>query len=580
MTTSGLVEPYSRRVHPWAGVDLERNVEMANRDGTVLRADIYRPAEPTGPRPVLLHRTPYGKDFVHDGHYLHPAWYVREGFIVVVQDIRGRFTSDGEFVPYLHDLLDGYDTVEWAARVDGANGKVGMYGASYPGMVQYLAAVEAPPSLGAISPTVAAADLHSHWTYEGGALRLFVPHWTAALLTEIGLRRDQPELTAAARAVRSVPGHAGSWLGSAPPIHLEPLEQAEFYRDWLTHVENDEFWRERSAFHRLDQVECPVLHIGAWFDTFLEGAIAAYGALAARDNAPEQWLIIGPWGHLPGGERVGDLITGSEARGTVNLDRVQVEFFRRHLSDADPAPEPNRDRVRYFEMFANRWRESPAWPPQGTEHTLYLRSGGSANTVGGDGRLATDAPTDSEPGDIYHYIPRIPVGTLGGHTCCDDGALPSGPKDQHFLERLPEILVYTSEPMEKDVSIAGPVRVELWTGTEAVSADYVTRLCVVHEGSSVNVSDGIRRMTSADLDSSRDADGVARVVVEMQSASALVRRGDMLRLHVTSGAFPAFDINPQTGAPPAETSVFDGVAAMHAVMHQPDRPSRLTVYLV
>jgi hypothetical protein len=185
---ASLRQPYSRRVHPWAGVDLERNVEMQTRDGVTLRSDIYRPLG-DGSWPVLLHRTPYGKDFVHDGHYLHPGWYVRHGFVVVVQDVRGRFGSDGVFVPYLNELEDGYDTVEWAAGLEGSNGRVGMYGASYPGMVQYLAAVETPPSLGAISPTVAAADLYSHWTYEGGALRLFVPHWTAALLMEIGAQR-------------------------------------------------------------------------------------------------------------------------------------------------------------------------------------------------------------------------------------------------------------------------------------------------------------------------------------------------------------------------------------------------------
>ena len=576
MSATGLTEPYTRGVHHWAGVDLERNVEMAARDGTVLRADVYRPARPEGPIPVLLHRTPYGKDFVHDGHYLHPAWYVRNGFMVVVQDIRGRYTSDGEFVPYLQDLEDGYDSVEWAAGLEGANGRVGMYGASYPGMVQYLAAVEAPPSLGAISPTVAAADLHSHWTYEGGALRLFVPHWTAALLMDVGRRRGNPELTAAGKAIRAVSGHAAAWLGSAAPVELEPLGEAEFYLEWLEHPEKDEFWLERSAFHRLAEVQCAVLHIGAWFDTFLEGAVAAYREIVQRDGGPEQWLILGPWGHLPGGEQIGELVTGVEARGTVNLDRVQVDFFHRHLDDPDGAAPPKEDRVRYFEMFANRWHDEDSWPPEGTTTKLYLSSGGSANTVGGDGALVAEAPAGDQPGDVYNFVPRIPVAALGGHTCCDAAALPSGPKDQQFLERLPDILVYSSEPFEEAATIAGPVRAELWTGTDAVSADYVTRLCVVQGGRSINISDGVRRMSAADLDAERDDEGVARVVVEMQSAAARVDKGGRLRLHVTSGAFPAFDINPQTGAEPAKTSVYDGVAAMHAILHSQDRPSSLT----
>lgn len=568
-----LRQPYSRRSHPWAGVDLERNAEMETRDGATLRSDIYRPMG-EGPWPVLLHRTPYGKDFVHDGHYLHPGWYARQGFMVVVQDVRGRFCSDGVFAPYLNEGPDGYDAVEWAAGLDGANGRVGMYGASYPGMVQYLAAAEAPPGLGAISPTVAAADLHSHWTYEGGALRLFVPHWTAALLMEIGMRRGDQELTAEARGIRAAASQAGAWLGSAAPADLEPLQHAGFYREWLAHPENDDFWRERSALHRMDSVGCAVLHIGAWFDTFLEGALAAHRALAARPDGPEQWLIVGPWGHLPGGECIGDLKTGPQARGTVALDRVQVDFFRRHLDGEAPAARQNR--TRYYVLFENRWRESSGWPPAGEETALYLRSGGSANTVGGDGRLDPSPPEAPEPADLYHFVPRIPVAAAGGHTCCDENAMPAGPRSQHFLERLPEILVYSTEPFAEEFTIAGAVAARLWTATEAASADYVTRLCLVHEGRSLNISDGIRRLTAQDLAEGRGGDGAVMVEIPMQSTAALVRPGDILRLHVTSGAFPAWDVNPQTGAPPAETSGWDGAAAMHGVCHEPGRESLLT----
>ena len=569
-------QPYTRRIHSWAGVDLERNVEMDTRDGVTLRSDVYRPLG-NGPWPVLLHRTPYGKDFVHDGHYMHPGWYVRNGFVVVVQDVRGRFGSDGEFVPYLHELADGYDTVEWAAALEGSNGRVGMYGASYPGMVQYLAAVEGPPSLGAISPTVAAADLHSHWTYEGGALRLFVPHWTAALLMEIGIRRGDPELTARGKAIRAIPSAAGAWLGSAAPADLEPLEHAGFYKEWIEHPTNDAFWKERSALHRMDSVDCAVLHIGAWFDTFLEGALAAYQELASRPDGPEQWLIIGPWGHLPGGERIGDLTTGPQARGTVNLDRVQVDFFHRHLDGE--ADEPKESRTRYYVLFENEWRTGPAWPPPGTDTTLYLRSNGSANTVGGDGRLDASPPEEPEPADLYHFVPRIPVAAAGGHTCCDENAMPAGPRSQHFLERLPEILVYSTAPFTEQITIAGSVTARLWTATEAASADYVARLCLVHNNRSLNISDGIKRITADEMAEGRDEDGVVEVEIHMQSTAALIRPGDQLRLHVTSGAFPAFDVNPQTGALPAETSVWDGVAAMHGVCHEPGRESSLTFTL-
>ena len=154
--------------------------------------------------------------------------------------------------------------------------------------------------------------------------------------------------------------------------------------------------------------------------------------------------------------------------------------------------------------------------------------------------------------------------------------MPAGPRSQHFLERLPEILVYSTEPFTEQITIAGPVTARLWTATEAASADYVTRLCLVHEGRSLNVSDGIRRLTARDMDEGRGGDGAVMVEIQMQSTAVLVRPGDSLRLHVTSGAFPAWDVNPQTGAPPAETSGFDGEAAMHGICHEPGRESSLT----
>ena len=327
----------------------------------------------------------------------------------------------------------------------------------------------------------------------------------------------------------------------------------------------------------MDSVQCAVLHIGAWFDTFLEGALVAYRELAARPDGPEQWLILGPWGHLPGGECIGDLILGPQARGTVNLDQVQVDFFHRHLSGEAPAT--GKSRVRYYVLFENRWHDIPSWPPPGTETTLYLRSDGTANTVGGDGRLDKSPPEEPEPADLYHFVPRIPVAAAGGHTCCDESAMPAGPRSQHFLERLPEILVYSTEPFTEEVTIAGPVTARLWTATEAVSADYVTRLCLVHDGRSLNISDGIRRMTAEDLAGARDGDGVAEVEIHMQSTAALIRPGDRLRLHVTSGAFPAFDVNPQTGDLPAMTPTWDGIAAMHGICHGPGRESSVTFTL-
>lgn len=561
-----------------AGVAIERDVEMTTRDGVVLRADVYRPAAAAAQMPVLLLRTPYGKQMPDDATYHHPAWYARQGFIVVVQDVRGRHRSEGVFEPFVNEGRDGYDAVEWAARLPGANGRVGMYGASYPGSLQLQAAVERPPSLGAIAPAVCAADLYSHWTYEGGALNLaFVAEWAAGLALVDHLRAGDVGLV---RRLGPPNQDPGPWFSSDAPIRLDPLpDAAPYYVEWLQHTTRDAFWDALGTDTRLDRLAVPTLHIAGWFDVFLAGGIEAYQKLTAL-GAPDQRLLVGPWAHYPWGARVGEAQMGEVGQGTGLVDRAQVRFFRRHLVGGTGLGDPP---VRYFVLFGGRWASAESWPPAGAvERSLPLLSEGSANGSGGDGRLVEEAAiselaTDVPP-DVYNYLPTLPVPALGGHSCCWEHLEPMGSREQGPVERLAQVLVYTSEPLSAPLTIAGPVRAELWVASDAISTDYTAKLCLVNECGSWNVAEGIVRVPPpAD---GRDLSEPHRVTVSLRSTAVRVEPGQRLRLQVSSGTFPTWSTNPQTGAPPEQTAPADGRAAMHAVFHDRERPSRLVLTIV
>ena len=339
----------------------------------------------------------------------------------------------------------------------------------------------------------------------------------------------------------------------------------------------------------------PGLHIGGWYDIFLSGTIETWRTLVSA-GIPDQELLIGPWAHNPWGAAVGERRLDTKAFGTGMIDRRQVEFFKQHLDpdvaraaparDADPTAvvdakmqsSPNRPRIRYFQLFADDWSSADSWPPQGAaERSLYLHSGGSANSAGGDGVLASRVP-GSNPPDIYEYRPTSPVLAVGGHSCCFPDLAPMGMADQTRVEQLAQVLVYTSEPLDRDLVLAGPVRAELWVASDGPSADYVARLCLADECGSWNLTEGITRVAPG-----KSASGLTEprlVEVSLRHIAARIDAGRRLRLHVTGGAFPMWDLNPQTGARPESTAPSDGRSAIHFVYHDPERPSRIVLTIL
>lgn len=562
------------------GVTVTKGARATMRDGCELVADVYRPSGQDRPLPVMLLRLPYDRRISTETNYAPPAWYARQGFIVVVQDTRGRYASAGEFVPFVHEAEDGYDTVEWAARLDGSNGRVGMYGASYSGYLQLLTAATQPPSLGAICPAVAGSDLYRGWIYEGGALSLsFAAWWAASLGLNVARRREDRDLE---QTLLAAIGDVWRWYGSAAPYVLTPIAlEIPFFREWLDHPTRDAYWIQRSVEELYERMHVPALHIGGWYDSFNEGTVrnmVRLSELRGGAGGSRQQMVMGPWGHVPWGAIVGGVNFGAEAAGTI-VDRAHVAFLRRHLDPASAGDE-RAAAVRYFVLFENAWRDADAWPPpNAVEESWYLHSAGGANTAFGDGRLDQTPPGD-EPCDTYAYDPGDPVPSTGGHSCCLEVNAPMGAYDQSRVEQRRDVLVYTSDPLTHDLRLAGPTRLRLWVLTDAPDADYTGKLCVVNDHGVINIAEGIHRATAELRDARTGTWAPVAVDVELRNVAALVRAGQRLRLEVSSGSFPMYDVNPQSGRPPAHAGRGDYLPATHAVFHARTAPSRLTITIL
>lgn len=564
---------------PGLPVTIERDVPATMRDGTVLRSDVYRP-EGEGQWPLLLARSPYDKrmSLAAFGN-AHPAWYAGHGYVVVIQDSRGRFASEGDFYPFLHEMEDGYDTVEWAAGLDGSNGDVAMFGFSYVGATQLLAAVMRPPSLRAIVPGFTGSQYYEGWTYNGGALAAaFVCYWANLLAVETAIRSEDRE---GAEGLLATLGDAPSWFWSLPLAEYPPLRggHAQYFYDWIEHHTYDEYWKRWSIDEDYRRVDVPALHIGGWWDIFLSGSVknfvglrAEAGSASARDR---QKLLLGPWTHMPWSP-VGT--AGCAGPSTDAIDDWHIRWFDHILKG-----EENGALDHPVTLFTvdGEWREFNEWPPADVVYEdWYVHSDGRANSKFGDGTLDTTAP-GTEPPDMFVYDAGTPIPSLGGHSCCFDTITPMGPADQHAAEVSRMVLVYTSEPLTADVELLGSVSVTLFAATSARDTDFTARLCVVDEtGRSVNLQEGILRMRYRESLSDPvpvNPGEVYEVQIDLGPVGAKLTAGSRLRLDISSSDFPQWDRNLNTGGTPLHESVMDAVPATQTVFHDSRHPTRVTL---
>jgi putative CocE/NonD family hydrolase len=529
------------------------HVPVAMRDGVRLSANVYLPGEHAR-YPVLLVRTPYNK-----GADITPNYqaFVDHGYAVVVEDVRGRYESEGAFQPLTQEPNDGDDTLNWIARQPWSNGRVGMMGGSYSGFTQWKAALTGNPHLKAIFPVVAGWDEYRDRYYSnGGALKLgHRLEWMAENLQAPGYRPDFSKFVLHL-PLRTADVPALGWTS--------PL-----WRDVLAHPAFDGFWRTVSTREQIDRVRVPVFSVAGWYDGSAESDLEAYAALHRRIGTSR--IVVGPWAHNMSAPFDG-VDFGPDSQ--VAVRSLQMEWFDQWLMGKD-TPLLSEPPMRFFVMGSNQWREEKEWPPAGAQaRTFYLESGGRANTLAGDGVLSS-RPGSKAESDRFEFDPNDPAPTHGGSVCCNPKVLPWGPMDQRVVEARRDVLVYTTRPLRQNLEIEGKVEARLWVATSARDTDFTVKLVdVFPDGTARNLTDGILRLryrNSLEKPEPAKPGETYHVSVDAGVTGNVFLAGHRIRVEVSSSNFPKFDRNPNTGSPVADAVRL--LKATQTVYHDAERPS-------
>ena len=564
-------------------VVLERGVPAAMRDGVNLMADIYRPGDDSR-HPVLVQRTPYDRTMIGNAASdIDPLKMALAGYVVVVQDVRGRFESEGEYETYTNEADDGYDTVQWAAEQAWSDGNVGMFGLSYMAQCCLLAASRRPPALRAIAVLESPDNATGGDRYRGGALSLGVlAGWAMNTIVPAAVLRaaqSDPSRYAEIPSVVDDIDNLDEHMRRLPLVPFPPIDDRgvdnarQFDRTALY-----EYFPSVPRFQPAD-VAVPALVIAGWHDVFLQPDLDLFGALKRSGNEEVRQhtrLIIGPWGHGTPTTVVGGVDYGFRA-SPLFLD-LKEDFNKMHRRWFDArmlGKETGIDSeapVKVFVMGINRWRDEQEWPlARAADQRWYVQGGGG---------LGRAEPGSSEP-SVFTLDPENPVPTMGGATLMN-GKYSRGPAEQSSIEAREDVLVFTSELLETPLEVTGRVRFSGWVAAETPDTDLVVRLCDVHpDGRSFHVADGVLRLRfreGYDAPKLLEPGEVYRVEVDLWSTAQVFHAGHRLRLQVRASDFPRYDRCPGTG----ETS---GVATRvlpqrNRLFHDAGRPSHLVLPVI
>jgi putative CocE/NonD family hydrolase len=519
-------------------IRVERYLAAPMRDGVKLYGDLYWPVR-SGKFPVLIVRTPYGvqRDGVHEAMIK----FAQNGYAVYVQDVRGRFESEGKWDPFRNEANDGYDTIEWAAKQPWSNGQVGLEGGSYLGHVQWRAATQSPPSLVTMFPAVASTSIYKNWLTQGGVFRLsFNYGWGVVRMpNRIMLpqywhtEKYSPAELSYEKILRHLPL---SDIDMQSGGHEVP-----HFRDWIKHQSYDKYWQSISDEEHFDKVKVPVHTSGGWFDIFLNGTINGFTGMrrnGGTDKARrESKMTIGAWGH-GASRKFGDVDFGPSANRDL-YDR-QLRWYNHYLKGEDNGID-REPPIEIFYMGINKWHHADDWPLPGTKFTPYYLAGRKA--------LPAVKPSNAAV-DKFTYDPSHPVPTLGGNNCCGTPTL-AGPKDQRPIESRADVLVYTGEALQDPVAIAGPVRMKLFAATDGRDTDWMIKLVDVYpDGFAMNIAEGILRARfrkGVDKMELLQPNEVYEYDIDMAGTANVFQTGHRIRVDITSSNFPQFDRNPNTG---------------------------------
>jgi putative CocE/NonD family hydrolase len=535
-----------------------RTASMETRDGVRLDADIYQPDAP-GPFAVLLMRQPYGRRIASTICYAHPAWYAARGYIVVIQDVRGRGTSAGRFRLFADDVEDGADSVAWAAALPGSNGAVGMYGFSYQGSNQLLAAAGGSPALKALAPAMIGWDPRTDWAYENDAFCLAAGlGWATQIAAENArLAGDETAFQDLFSASRAMPLHEAT---PARPEFMARNRAYTHYFDWIDQPDDGEYWQAISPAAHAEQLEAsgpPMLFIGGWYDSHLPGTLAAYRRVATAGKVPAK-LIIGPWGHFPWGQKLGAVDFGPAA--ITPIDDLQLRWFDRWLKAIDNGVEQDNP-VTLFDMGSLEWRHFAGWPSE--KDRLFLGGRGHAALDIREGCLAPQPEADGA--DRIVHDPWRPVPTMGGAF-----GSPPGPVDRGVIDARPDVLTFTTAPLVEALTLAGSIGVSLFVESDAPSFDLACTLSrITLSGQALPLSDGYRHLAKPPMDGAVD--------IPMRATCVTLVPGERLRLSVAGASFPAYPVNPGTGQDPTRARQIDARIVTIIVAYGAAHPSSLTI---
>lgn len=547
-------------------IQVEKKVMIPMRDGIHLAADIYRPDSP-GAFPVILTRTPYNKRNPAQRYEFVGELFASQGFVYVVQDVRGKFDSAGDFYPFINESLDGVDTIRWAGTQEWSTGKVGMFGFSYFGSTQWLAAPYEHSSLKAIVPIVTGQNTYRLWLQNG------VFRFNQTLIWHYLNEKDQQ------KDISDIDWSRAIWNLPLSEIDNIVYHDNPVYNDWIDHPIPDDFWKPMRVDHKADIIEVPALIIDGWYDPFVDAAIDDYRRIVrlGEKNARKSQLIIGPWIHVSRSS-FDDVDFGNRADFMQQVG-VILRWYRQWLSGEDTGILDEKP-IRIFIMGKNEWRSESEWPLKRTEYvSYYLHSNGNANSSLGDGTLTTIEPEAEKP-DTFIYDPEIPVPSVGGTSLYEN--ISPGPADQRDVEIRKDVLVYTTPLLEKDTEITGPAKLILYASSSARDTDFTAKLIDVYpDGKSINIKSGIIRArfrNSLQSPSFLEKGTVYRFEIVLGATSNLFKKGHRIRLFVSSSDFPLYDRNLNTGETIGKGIKM--VKAIQKVYHEEDYQSRLILPII
>ena len=598
---------------------VERKVMVPMRDGVRLATDIYRPKNATGKVGTVFVKTPYNFNY-WDVRNRVPSdmtaalTAVKRGYAYVVQNERGHFFSEGNYDILGPPRTDGYDALEWISKQAWSNGKVGATGCSSTAEYQPGVAATGHPAFAAMNVQGFGAGVgrvggyyeQGNW-YRGGAVQMLFITWIYGQQNQVRpmFPKDasQEDLIRASRLFDLAPQMPTvDWSKALAHLPVQDILKAVdapkgIFADampvdtggrMIQRAPNDPAWYKGGLWHDDMKLELPGLWYMSWYDVSVGPNLAMYNHVrktASKEIADQQWAIIAPVGHCAYTRATENTIVGERSMGDARLDyqEIMYGFFDRFVKGVASERLAKLPKVTYFTMGSNKWQSSDTWPPRGAEPlTMYLSSGGRANTAGGDGVLGS-APPEADKPDSFVYDPMNPVMSVGGNVCCTGNAVQAGSFDQKVNEAREDVLVYTSEPFKEGVELSGPITPTLYVSSNAKDTDFTVKVLDVYpDGRAYNLDESIQRMRYRDgYDKPlvwMEAGKVYKVTLQPLTTSNYFAPGHRIRIEVSSSNFPRFDRNLNTGGNNYDES--KGVVAQNKLHHSKQHPSQVTFTMV